>query len=282
MIDEDIAIHLAYAYDEVTAPDALPQVLRRGNRLRRARRVRRAGTVIGAVSLTTVIAVSGLPTAGAPSAFASWTARPTIATADQTAQIVASCRTQLRQAKATDGWKLGPAGPVLASSPDVLDIRGKYAIALWDNGTGTSRCERWLDDGGRPRTGGGEPVGGSLNTTSPSKHRLPAAPGGAAFSIEEVTGTGSRKDRGLVVQGWLGADVTRVELTVPGRNIEASVNHGMFAAFWPVAAAPTDHFFFVPDVVKGTATAYDANDRVLAVVPFASPALGPMGFSDVH
>lgn len=275
MIDNYIAIRVASAYDEVTAPDALPQVLRRGNRLRRARRVRRAGTVIGVVSLTTVIAVSGLPTAGAPSAFASWTARPTIATADQADRIVASCRAQQRRAEPSEGWTLGPAGPGLAASPDVLDVRGQYAIAVWDDGSGTSRCERWLDDAGRPRTEGGEPVGGSLSTTTHSEHRLPAATGGAVLSVEEVNGTGSRRDRGLVVQGWVGGEVTRVELTSKGRNIEASLNHGMFVAFWPVADTPTDLFFFDPDVVTGTATAYDATNRVLAVVPFASPVIHP-------
>ncbi|HEX8495999.1 MAG TPA: hypothetical protein VF661_02295 [Actinomycetales bacterium] len=280
MIDDDIASRVASAYEKVVAPDALTQVLRRGNRLRRARRVRRAGTAAGAVTLTTVMAVSGLPSAGAPSAFASWTARPTVPTAEQARQIVEDCRAQLRESEAHGGWQRGVSGPGLDGSPGVLDVRGEYAIAIWDDGRGTSQCERWLDDEGRPRTEDGEPVGGVLTTSPVSDHRLPETPGGAVLSVEEVGGTGSRKDRGVVVQGWVGEGVTRVALTAPGLDVEASVDHGMFAAFWPQADLPSeDPSLYIDDVVRGTVTAYDATDRVLATVPFATLPHGPTGFA---
>jgi hypothetical protein len=157
---------------------------------------------------------------GGGSAFASWTPTPEPLTPAQTAAAAATCRADLGM-------------PASVEATLVAERRGEWTYVLMSQPKAESTCLM------RNNLVGQDPAGHEVfgsHDTDPGK-----APTVARDRIVETGSTAAGTDEGWFRKGWLtwaygyvGSDVTGVTVHTPlGFDVEASVDNGRFAAWWP-------------------------------------------------
>lgn len=222
--------HAAYA--DVHLPDPLDTVLRRGRRLRRARR---APLLVGVTAVAaSVVLLGGLPGSSTPSAFAAWTATPRLLTPADTAAITASCQ---------DG-----NGPLPATA--ISDARGDFAFTLFTDGVRAVSCQRY-DRDGLWRQGGSS----SVEVTQ----RQQVLDNTVAVSLEAASDLTIQNDHAASVWGWAAPRAARIVVVADGLITEATVDKGVFAAWWPHSG---------PTSTGGRLTAYDSAGTPLRTITF--------------
>lgn len=198
-----------------TPGDDLPQAEPERPRRRRTRLLVPVG-LVGAAG----VAMSALLLSGG-SALASWTPTPELLSPTETSAAAGTCRADLG---------------ILASGEPALvaERRGKWTYVLLSDSKGEGSCLMRNDVVGHDP--GPHEVFGDYDA-DPG-----AAPTVARDRIVEMGSTATSVDEGwLREDGWLtwtygyaGSDVTGVTVHTPlGFDVEASVDNGRFAAWWP-------------------------------------------------
>lgn len=163
-----------------------------------------------AIAATTAGAFVLVQSVGAPSAYASWTAKPRAATADETLTWGQQCVSMSRG---------GPRDYAVR----LVEMRGKFAYTVLTAPDGFEATCLMADNGpGQPVTGGG--FMGSL-TAEPQPDGL------ATNSVRSVTNEGD--DTEYEVTGKAGPEVAAVSFHVNGTEVHATLKDGYFAAWWP-------------------------------------------------
>lgn len=158
---------------------------------------------------------------GGGSAFASWTPTPEPLTPARTAAAAATCRADL-------------GIPDRGGQALIAERRGTWTYVLVSDPKAEGSCLMRNDVVGQDPTG--HEVFGDYYDTDPAK-----APTVARDRIAEIGNTQASTDQGWLREAWLtwtygyvGSDVTGVTVHTPlGFDVEASVDNGRFAAWWP-------------------------------------------------
>ncbi|WP_028660523.1 hypothetical protein [Nocardioides insulae] len=184
---------------------------------------------------------------GAGSAFASWTPTPEpLAPAEATA-AAAACRAGLGM----------PAGPTPTL---VAERRGDWTYVLISEPDAEGSCLMpndlvGQDDSDHEVIGSYDPDPGKAPTLAPDR-------------IDETGSMASSTDEGWFRKGWLtwthgyvGSDVTALTVHTPlGFDVEASVEDGRFAAWWP-SDQPSSENLEVMEAWDYTVTLADGSTR---------------------
>ncbi|WP_456695104.1 hypothetical protein [Aeromicrobium sp. P5_D10] len=157
---------------------------------------------------------------GGGSALASWTPTPELLTPAETSAAASTCRADIGM-------------PAKGGATLVAERRGKWTYVLVSEPTGEATCLM------RNHLVGQDPAGhevfGSYDTE-------PETPTVASDGILEMGSTATSIDEGWFrgeswltwTYGYVGSGVTGVMVHTPlGFDVEASVNNGRFAAWWP-------------------------------------------------
>lgn len=156
---------------------------------------------------------------GGSSALASWTPTPEALTSAETSAAADTCRADL-------GLPLGEAA-------SVAERRGEWTYVLLSGAGGEGTCLM------RNGVVGQDPTGHEVFGDFDTDPRPPTSV--ARDGILEVGSSAASVDDGLFREDWLtwtygyvGADVTGATVHTPlGVDVEASVENGRFAAWWP-------------------------------------------------
>lgn len=164
-----------------------------------------------AIAATTAGAFVLAQSVGAPSAYASWTATPRAATADEVRNWGQHCLSMNGSVQSHD------------YAVRLVEMRGKFAYTVLTAPDGFEATCLIHDNGPeQPVTGGG--FTGSL-TAEPQPDGL------ATNSVRSVTDEGG--DTEYEVTGKAGAEVAAVSFHVNGTEVHATLKNGYFAAWWP-------------------------------------------------
>ena len=214
--EEDALLESVLAENpEASIPDVSSVLSGPPRQLTRTALIGLGALVAAAATLAAVLAGSG-----SPSAFAAWTATTTTPPASQLAASASGCQHQY-------GLTLGLLGhPAAATLPGSLpplvltDSRGPFEMLVFSGPTGEGVC---LWDSSKV-----------LALTGSNGETLPAASDDAIG----VPGVGFDRVGGSSVltyaDGHAGAHVTGVTLDLAnGVSVEATVQNGVYAAWWP-------------------------------------------------
>lgn len=218
------------------APAPVPRRKTGGSR---ALRLAAAGVIAGG----TVWAGSRL--LGSPAAEAGWSATPHPPT-------TAEEQAQTRECLGMGGDEGGDGSRGHDFAPELVEVRGDFAFTVVASGDGQVRsCLRRLD---APDQG--------LSLTAPDE-QPPAEDTIISRGAIEMDDDGASR---VAVTGRVGADVEAVHVLVDGRQVEATVSDGRFAAWWPSARRVVPGFGSPdPDV---TITRRDGSSRTAALSTF--------------
>ncbi len=186
---------------------------------------RRRGRLLGAVGLTGAagVAVGGL-LLGQGTAFGSWTPTPESLTDAEAARAAATCRAVLDV-------------PDRGERVAVAERRGEWTYVLLAGPRSQASC-LMPDDLVGQEPSAREDFFGSYDPDEVA----PPAP--APDRIDESTSMEGSTSEGWFTwtEGYVGRDVTGVTVhTSSGRDIEASVVGGRFAAWWPSVQQSSEH-----------------------------------------
>ena len=193
---------------------------------RRARAVPRALLLVAAAAAqAAVVSVTGV--LGGGTAYASWTARPTLLPSSEQAEVAQECREEL--ARGADGaWGTPSAAQLLGTDLVLADTRGDYSYVVLSGGDGleaTCLVERGRFLGLMPR--GGSMAGSYAFVTPPS-------PQAGTIVGTGLMAMGGAEGSAWSTEGHVGAGVAAVTvLTESGLEVETTVTNGRFAAWWP-------------------------------------------------
>lgn len=214
--------------------------------------VRRGVLLAGAAAaLTVAVSVSGV--FGGGTAYATWTATPTVLPADQEAKVVLACRdTFTRGSDAERENYRDLAAGVTTADLILTDTRGDWTfVVLSDNESG---------------------VEASCLVEKLDEDLLPefAASGGASFGNprrapqpDQILGVGvstAAGDDGIywTTHGTVGSNVAAVTVvSADGLRIEATVQNGWFAAWWPSRYTGTESGRDLPEGMRWIVTLTD-------------------------
>lgn len=205
-------------------------------RIEPERKKRHRGRALVAVAIAATAAVAVPTLIGGGSAFASWTATPEPLSRSAATAAASTCRAAL-------GIDDQGAQAVIS------EMRGNWTYVLLEGPAGEGAC--MLPDGHANRKDG---FFGNYNTDPPE------APTPARDGIDETwnmegsvtvpgrLGIGSSEEWFSWVNGYVGSDVAGVTVHPPvGPDVEATVSHGRFSAWWPGEPPSSDN----PAVGKG-------------------------------
>jgi hypothetical protein len=202
----------------VATADGRP--LRGGSdRPRRLRRLLVPAVLLGAAG----VAVPALLLGG--TAFGSWTPTPTPLQGNAATTAATSCRTAMDV-------------PDRGEQVLLAEQRGDWTYVLIGGAHTEAACVLPNDLVGR---GAGAYEGKIFGDYDPD---APAAPRVAPGDIAETMNMSGGTDEGLLnwSEGYVGRDVVGVTLHTPtGLEVEASVGHGRFAAWWPAGEVKGDN-----------------------------------------
>lgn len=181
------------------------------------RRRQRRGFALGGAGL----AASGvgaalaalLVGAGAPSAFAAWTATPSTPAPGQVSAAEATCKA---------GAATPPAGaPAVPTNVSLTDTRGPFTLVLFGANTSTQGALMCLSG----------PDGTQFSISSGSQP-VPAVAG--QITVNRLQGASANGQRYVIAEGSLGSAVSGVTLALTdGKHVTASVGNGLFLTWWP-------------------------------------------------
>ncbi|WP_193614892.1 hypothetical protein [Nocardioides lijunqiniae] len=191
------------------------------------RRRRRLLVAVGLVGAAVAVVPALL--LGGGSAFASWTPTPEALTAAAASDAAATCRTVL-------GVPEGGERVVVA------ERRGGWTYVLLDGPSAEAFCLMPDDLVGHQDAAGGR-VRGFFGGYDPDPVEAPVLLPDRIDETESMDGSVSTPGQWFLgddvgwfssVQGYVGEDVVGVTVHTPGGpDVQASVDHGRFAAWWP-------------------------------------------------
>ncbi|MEL4504241.1 hypothetical protein AAEX63_03590 [Luteococcus sp. H138] len=232
-----------------------PVVSLDARRVRRSRAVRWLLPAAAAAAIAVPLTLWGGPAATRSTAYASWTASGRHIGPDTARTISEACRENVRENLANSA-----AGSDTTLSPDALrtvvtEQRGDFLfVAMAAPDGSTQQCFLTASHPTRVEgAAGGWASKDSLPPVVLGPHQVETQTGGQA--------SGAEGDLAFTM-GRVGKDITAVTIHIAGRDVEATVSNGHFAAWWP---APE----LAPNSPKPTET-YDvtlANGRTLINVP---------------
>jgi hypothetical protein len=213
------------------------------------------GALFAVVSACTVAVLAVFAGAGAPKAFAGWTATPTRPSSGETASALARCTGQL------GGTSGGGSGlPTAGWQPLLTDTRGPLTAMVLQSGGATATCingPSFTSTAATPESGGASNtkhvLGVAARVGSHPVSSVSALPPGGAGPIsqatqQQLTANGHPYS---FVQGQVAAGVTAISFTLSdGSKVQATVADGSFVAWWPGSATATS-----ADVTSATGTA---------------------------
>lgn len=184
---------------------------------------------------------------GGGSAFASWTPMPEPLTRSETTAAASTCRTELGM-------------PSTSRATLIAERRGEWTYVLISEPGTEATCLMRNDLDGEGSSG--DELLGSYDTD------LGEGPTPAGDQIVETGNMAGSFERGWFSQEWVtwtygfaGDDVTRVIVHTPlGFDVEASVEGGRFAAWWP-SNAPSSENVDVMGAWSYTVTLADGTTR---------------------
>lgn len=208
----------------VDGTDAPPAPVRPIRRRTYARWFALAGAAAGLGLIVTV-----MPGAKPQDAFASWTAQPSQVDPATKAQATKACTDAMKKASAPIPGVPASEQPAPQGDPvfQVAEQRGDYIlVALAGDQGGEFNC---LSKAATPdqlmASGGGLPSVG-VKPVTPAADGL-VSNGASLFGFD---GTGL-----AVVQGTVGKQVVGVTAHSAGKSVKATLDNGLFAAWWPTA-----------------------------------------------
>jgi hypothetical protein len=186
-----------------------------------------AGAVLTALAATVLVPMA----VGGGEAFASWSSTPTKLDGEKRSAALAACL--VLQGSDDGQLALDPAAPAATL---LAEARGGWTYLIFTT-TGSSgrklegSCLVPDDLVAAPRPGEGGFFGG-LGRADELGGRPPAN----GVVREDTNGVGAVDDAMFVfAEGRAGIDVAGIEVTTPdGRQVEASIEHGRWAVWWPV------------------------------------------------
>ncbi|WP_456694732.1 hypothetical protein [Aeromicrobium sp. P5_D10] len=191
---------------------------------------RHRGRALVAVAIAATAAVAVPTLIGGGSAFASWTATPEPLSRSAATAAATTCRAALR----IDDQR---------AQTVISEMRGKWTYVLIEGPAGEGACLMPEDHTNRKN--------GFFGTYNPDPPEAPATANDGI--IETVTMEGSVTVPGRLpfsstdewfswVNGYVGSDVTAVTVHPPvGPDVEATVSHGRFSAWWPAGELRGDN-----------------------------------------
>jgi hypothetical protein len=210
--------------------------------------------IVAAGSMAVVIAllVFGTTGSGPPNAFAGWTAIPAAFSPGETAGALERCTSRLAAAGGA-----GSGLPARGWRPLLTDTRGPFTAMILRSGGASATCvsgptftsiamnahpsggasQHTLSMGtaGATQTAGATP---RRSAPSVSVMGLGALGSGRIRTASQIHTSTSGGQRYTIVQGQVGAGVTRVTLVLSnGNKVRATVGGGSFIAWWPGSAA---------------------------------------------
>jgi hypothetical protein len=228
--------------DDRLLEDAVPGTLDELAPRRRRGAVRLA--LVGAAAAVAAVVAVALPSPTDTAAFAGWTAVPTELTADELAAAGQEClnlRTSLSGGTDDPPRNLDDARPVLT------DRRGETSFTVLASDAGLQSCligphvstssvitsSGPGDSVSGTGTAGQEPEGGESLGIGIVGEDTPPSADGATFVAGGTQGYGSSEPWSSAV-GRVGDDVASVDVVLAdGTRVVASVNEGVWAAWWP-------------------------------------------------
>ena len=221
----------AFAVGAARVPVEAVERLRRVDYRPRVRR--RWPLTIGALGAAsgTAAVVSVAVLGGSQAAFAGWRAKPTIATAAQSAATQVNCQGYLAtMPSATGSW-----------SQVASDVRGPYTVAIYENGTSYATCftgpaftfASFSSASGRMALSAGN-SGGPGSPGSASSSTGFTSPGGGIemLSVSHLSLAGDGPY--TLAEGRLDPTVSAVTVVLSdGRDVAATTANGWFVAWWP-------------------------------------------------
>ncbi|WP_028642972.1 hypothetical protein [Nocardioides sp. URHA0020] len=230
----------------------------------RARRpARRVAWGAAAAVVTTAAVVLPLTSGGQP-AFASWTEVPVTASEHDGRALRSACLDQVGDAVGGDGAPRVASGDLRTG---LVDRRGDWVSVLltW---TGPDRygfsvaCLGHLPPGSTEKpTDVTHTVAGGGGWRAPEGHELVEGPMSELSVGGGILGLG-RSEEAATTNGEVGPDVVAVTIHAGPTTVEASVDHGTYAAWWPgTIAGPTPRRTAADDGGPGRILRYDITLR---------------------
>jgi hypothetical protein len=201
---------------------AIEADLRRHRGTRRpVRRVVALGTPVAAASIAATLLVVG-GGGGTDSAFAGWSANPTLGAAYQTQPAQSVCLARVEQGPPSNQAQSSPQsqGRAPTFTPVLTDTRGPFTVTVFSSAAkGYAFCLAFPDGST------------SLRGFAASSPAVPAN----TIGVDQVTyaGHSGAGNFGLIV-GRVGSGVSAVTVVLnDGTVVETSVGSGLFVAWWP-------------------------------------------------
>ncbi|MBW9207553.1 hypothetical protein KV097_16570 [Mumia sp. zg.B17] len=218
----------------VTSPTAVPPAKEPTWLRRRWRRLLPIGALAAAGTAAAALALGG------GSAFASWTSKPEPLTATESAAAADTCRAKLAFNAKRSG-RPRPAMATTSANQNVLaERRGGWTYVFITAPSGEATCLM------RNAAAGEDPADHKIyanieeSTPTPPLHPRQLDETG---NSDVVTDEGwFRKGYLVWIYGYVGKDVKAVTVRTPiGTDVEATVENGRFAAWWPSEAPSSKH-----------------------------------------
>ena len=161
------------------------------------------GALAGAVGTTGAVVAAISLSAGASSAFAGWTATPTVPSPQQLSAAAQDCQQH---------------SPIAGLPLKLTDTRGPFTFSVYADSTTSAVCIS----------------GPSFTSVSGSVSSAPANVPDGAVQLSSSHQTNRDGQAYSFADGHTGADVSAVALTLDdGTNVKATVDNGWFVAWWP-------------------------------------------------
>lgn len=199
-------------------------------RLRLGRRPgRRLGVAAAAAAVLTGLAVVAPWQGAIPAAMASWTMVPTPISAASEAAIAERCLGHLAASSTSPDGAVVGGGHFTAS---IMERRGDWAFATMSSSAEDVMCLDRGDWSGGDYRAPAESASEWGLLIAPTSDQSPAPDGLVTTGIVE---NGLESGSWFYVMGSVGADVTGVTIHTGGAtgDVEATVEDGRFAAWWP-------------------------------------------------
>lgn len=228
---------------------------------------RRTGAVrvglVGAAAAAVAAVALALPNPTDPAAFAGWTAVPT--TLDQPdIDAAGKACLALREEVAAD--EDSPVATLTAPKTVVADRRGETTFTVLVSDEGVQSCLIGPDiettslmtgEGGTTHVGPPEGVSGTVFGLAEGRDSAPPSADAATYSAGAVHGSDTGQPWGYGI-GRVGADVVAVEVTLGnGDTVTATVDEGVWAAWWPTSTLAAKVVPILADGSEGTAPEFD-------------------------
>jgi hypothetical protein len=232
----DIEQALRHSFSQVHATKPVADVVSRGRQLRRRSRTPAYAASVAVAAVAGSLVLTALPDGGR-AAFAGWRAEPTLLHGTEAARLETLCR-QLHGPDNLGSLYLHDSVPAR-----LVEGRGPWGFVVFSDNQVEADCLAYLTPNFNGSTVAGQNVTGV-------KHRAGVASATVALAVEDAqflnAGGGTYRDahgsqqsigggQAAAVYGWTRSDVVSVKILTDGTEVDASVENGVFAAWWPIA-----------------------------------------------